>query len=57
MVFSIRYQLGWQELRNGTYSPLNITEEFGYSDQSHLLRDFKRFHSLLPSKAVADMEK
>lgn len=53
----IRYQLVWQELRSGKYSPLDITEKFGYSDQSHLLRNFKRFHSLLPSEAVADMEK
>ena len=53
----IRYQLVWQELRSGTYSPLDITEKFGYSDQSHLLRNFRRFHSMLPSEAVADMEK
>lgn len=53
----IRYQLVWQELRSGKYSPLDITEKFGYSDQSHLLRDFRRFHSMLPSEAVADMEK
>lgn len=53
----IRYQLVWQELRSGAYLPLDITEKFGYSDQSHLLRDFRRFHSMLPSGAVADMEK
>lgn len=53
----IRYQLVWQELRNGTYSPLDITEKFGYSDQSHLLRDFRRFHSMLPSEAMNDFEK
>lgn len=53
----IRYQLVWQELLSGTYSPLNITEKFGYSDQSHLLRDFRRFHSMLPSEAMNDFEK
>lgn len=53
----IRYQLVWQELRSGTYSPLDITEKFGYSDQSHLLRDFRRFHSMLPSEAMNDFEK
>lgn len=53
----IRYQLVWQELRNGTYSPLDITEKFGYSDQSHLLRNFRRFHSMLPSEAMNEFEK
>ena len=42
---------------SGTYSPLDITEKFGYSDQSHLLRDFRRFHSMLPSEAMNDFEK
>lgn len=53
----IRYQLVWQELRSGKYSPLDITEKFGYSDQSHLLRDFRRFHSMLPSEAMTKLEK
>mgnify|MGYP002774278551 FL=1 len=53
----IRYQLVWQELRTKGYSPLDITEKFGYSDQSHLLRDFRRFHSLLPSEAIAGIKK
>lgn len=53
----IRYQLIWQELRTKPYNALDLAAEFGYSDQSHLLRDFKRFHSLLPSQATAFLSK
>lgn len=53
----IRYQLVWQELCSEKYSPLDLTEKFGYSDQSHLLKDFKRFHSMLPSDAVDSLGK
>ena len=53
----IRYQLLWQKLRLKSYNALDLTSEFGYTDQSHLLRDFKRFHSMLPSEATAILMK
>ena len=49
----LRYQLLWQEM---VYSPnfnvLDAVEKYGYSDQSHLLNDFKRRHLLTPKEAV-----
>lgn len=43
----IRYQFLW---RNILYEPdfdvLNAVHKYGYTDQSHLLREFKRYHSM-----------
>lgn len=45
----VRYQLLWQGLLAGR-SVQDMVVQFGFSDQSHLLREFKRFHTLtLPS--------
>lgn len=48
----IRYQFLW---RNILYEPdfnvLNAVHKFGYTDQSHLLREFKRYHSMDIHKA------
>lgn len=43
----IRYQYLWRDI---LYSPhfqaLDAVQRYGYTDQAHLARDFKRFHSL-----------
>ncbi len=48
----IRYQFLW---RNILYEPdfnvLSAVHKFGYTDQSHLLREFKRYHSMDIRKA------
>lgn len=48
----IRYQYLWNEL---LYAPnpdiQDLVYRFGYTDQAHLLRDFKRFHTMTPTEA------
>lgn len=49
----VRYQLVWQDMcLNRNVNTLDMTEKYGYSDQSHLLNDFKRFHSLTPREGL-----
>lgn len=48
----IRYQYLWNDIVFG--SNINIQDaviRYGYTDQSHLLRDFKHYHTMLPHKA------
>ena len=47
----VRYQLLWQALLSGQNIQDTVVQ-FGFSDQSHLLREFKRFHTLTPPEAV-----
>ena len=43
----IRYQLLWQDIAlSGRFDVLDAVEKYGYTDQSHLLHDFKRHHLL-----------
>lgn len=54
-VFSslVRYQLLWQELLfQGNTDILDAVEKYGFTDQSHLLRDFKKHHFMTPGEAV-----
>lgn len=54
-VFSslLRYQLLWQELMfQGNPDILDAVEKYGFTDQSHLLRDFKKHHFMTPGEAV-----
>lgn len=54
----LRYQLLWQELMlSGNISVLDAVEKYGYSDQSHLLRDFKSRHLMTPKQAVEYAQK
>ena len=50
----MRYQLLWQDL---LYTPrfdaLDAVAKFGYTDQSHLLSDFRRRHLMSPREALA----
>ncbi len=43
----IRYQLLWRDiLYEPDFEVLNAVHQYGYTDQSHLLHAFKRFHSM-----------
>lgn len=43
----IRYQYVWNDvLFQPRFRSLDAVEKYGYTDQSHLLRDFKRFHTM-----------
>ena len=49
----IRYQLVWQEMMNSPqFDTLDAVEKYGYTDQAHLLNDFKRRHLMTPREAV-----
>lgn len=48
----IRYQYLWQDvLSNSRFNIQDAVFRYGYSDQAHLLNDFKKYHSLTPSDA------
>lgn len=54
----LRYQLLWQDLALSKKTDLlDAVEKFGYTDQSHLLKDFKRRHLMTPREALAYSEK
>lgn len=43
----VRYQYLWQEVWwNPKFQVLDAVHKYGYTDQSHLLNDFRRFHGL-----------
>lgn len=49
----VRYQLLWQEMtRSPGFNVLDAVEKYGYSDQSHLLKDFRRRHLMNPNRAL-----
>lgn len=48
----IRYQYLWQDIlkdRNGDMQ--DFVCKYGYTDQAHLLKDFKKYHTMTPSEA------
>lgn len=48
----IRYQFLWRDiLRERDFDVLSAVDKYGYTDQSHLLREFKRYHSMDMHKA------
>lgn len=48
----IRYQYLWQDILSDRYfNAADKASEYGYSDQSHLLNDFRRFHTVSPKHA------
>ena len=50
----VRYQQVWRAvLFERDFDVQDAVHRFGFTDQSHLLRDFKRFHSLTPTQARA----
>ena len=49
----VRYQLLWQNLAKAPHSSaLDLVEKYGYTDQAHLLHDFKRRHLMTPADAL-----
>ncbi len=49
----MRYQLLWQSIVLSPYfDPLDAVDRFGYTDQAHLLHDFRRHHLLSPREAL-----
>ncbi len=49
----LRYQLLWQELvASREFNILDAVEKYGYTDQAHLLNDFRKRHLMTPKKAV-----
>ena len=49
----LRYQLLWQEmLFSRQFEVLDAVEKFGYTDQAHLLNDFRKRHFMSPKEAV-----
>lgn len=51
MINLIRYQLLWQESLKPDFNIFNSVEKFGYFDQAHLLKDFKKYHGLTLNQA------
>lgn len=48
----IRYQCLWQDVLFGrTFNIADKVLEYGYTDQPHLLNDFRRFHTMYPGQA------
>ncbi len=48
----VRYQLLWQDMLHPGFDVLDAVEKFGYSDQPHLLNDFRKRHLMNPSRAI-----
>lgn len=49
----IRYQLLWQDmLLSSDFDIMDAVLKYGYTDQSHLIHDFKSRHLMTPSEAV-----
>lgn len=49
----IRYQLLWQDIYlHKRFDVFDAVLKYGYSDQAHLLNDFKRKHAMTPSEAL-----
>lgn len=48
----IRYQCLWRDiLSQREFNAADKALEYGYTDQSHLLNDFRKFHTLCPKQA------
>lgn len=47
----LRYQYLWNDILSQPYHALDAVERYGYTDQAHLIRDFKRYHSMTPKAA------
>ena len=48
----VRYQNLWNDiLYSKHFNVIDAVQLYGYTDQSHLLHDFKKYHSVLPNEA------
>jgi len=49
----VRYQLLWQDMiLHPGFNALDAVEKYGYTDQAHLINDFKRRHLMPPKDAI-----
>ena len=49
----VRYQLLWREMVYGAgFDILDAVEKYGYTDQSHLINDFRKRHLMNPGQAI-----
>ena len=49
----VRYQLLWREMvTSGAFNVQDAVEKYGYSDQAHLLNDFRKRHMMTPKQAL-----
>ncbi|MBQ7784288.1 MAG: AraC family transcriptional regulator, partial [Oscillospiraceae bacterium] len=49
----LRYQLLWQDIAlSPCFNILDAVDKYGFSDQAHLLNDFKKRHLMTPKAAV-----
>lgn len=52
-----RYQHVWRDAVYGkNFCVQNAVSRYGYTDQAHLLKEFKKFHSVTPREAVKQAE-
>ena len=50
----VRYQMLWQDMAlNPRFNALDAVDKYGYTDQAHLLGDFRRHHLMSPKEALA----
>lgn len=48
----VRYQYLWNELlTNPVFDVMDAVHHYGFSDQPHLLHEFKKYHTMLPEEA------
>lgn len=47
----IRYQYLWNDALHRPFDVMDAVERYGYTDQAHLIREFKRYHSMTPRQA------
>lgn len=49
----VRYQNIWQEIVYGkNFNIQDAVMKYGYTDQSHLINEFKKYHGITPNQAV-----
>ena len=53
----VRCQMVYREVLEGRYRALDAVEKYGYADQSHLLREFRRFQGVLPGELTVHPSK
>lgn len=55
MINLIRYQLLWQDCLKDNFNVMDAVEKFGYYDQSHLIKEFKKYHGMSINSAIENV--
>ena len=55
MINLIRYQLLWQDCLKDNFNVSDAVEKFGYYDQSHLIKEFKKYHGMSINSAIENV--